>query len=304
MACHAGPDRVTHDEKTGKAQDIRIRMDEFHAGDHAETHCLECHKEGFEVYPHSRMKTKTCMGCHPREDAEGAEDDEPYEFERIEEEYEGTAKHYTKYKDEEEYCCGTSATEDGRGTTIKIGRPEKERFTCEHCHDPHYFKSTKQIGKAQLILKNDNGPCLECHKDDAAEGPLEDRAEPSMNLAHDYLPHVELHLENTRCIDCHTTVTKETVTHDLPEGMEADQGCNTCHSIDSIMTSRLYRYQDEPDRTLGFHNAAMLTDNYNMGANRNRMTDWATYIIVGLCTLIILMHGGLRIVEYLKTKGK
>lgn len=294
MACHAGPGRVTYDPETGKKQDIRIRMDEYHAGDHGGTHCLECHEEGFEMYPHSRMRTNTCMECHPRE-GEGAEDDEPYEFKRIEDEYEETV-HYTEYKDKEEYCCGTSPAARERGAMVRIGRPEEERFTCEHCHDPHYFKSTEQIGEAQSILENDNGPCLECHEDDA-KGPLQDPAEPSMKLAHDYLPHIAMHLENTRCIDCHTTVTRETVTHDLPEGARADQGCNTCHSIDSIMMRRLYRYEVEPGKTLGFHNAAMLADSYTMGAHRHRMTDWAAFVLVGLSIFVILLHAGLRLVR-------
>lgn len=303
MACHVGPDRVAFDPVTGKKQNIRIDMDKFHAGDHGETHCLECHEEGFETYPHSSMKTLTCMECHPRED-EGAEDDEPYEFDRIEREYEQTV-HYTEYKDEPEYCCGTSIAARERGATIEVGSPgDVERFTCEHCHDPHYFKATEDIGKAHLIMENDNGPCLECHKDEASPRSLSDPAEPSMVGSHDYLPHVELHLENTRCIDCHTTVTEETVTHDLPEGMEADQGCNTCHSIDSIMVRRLYRYEDEPGRTLGFHNSVMLSDSYTMGALRHRLADWTGYVMVGLSTLVILVHGGLRIISRRKRKDE
>lgn len=292
MACHAGPDRFVHDPETGKIRNVTIDMDAFHQGDHAETHCLECHTEGFDLFPHVHMKTYTCMDCHPRED-EHAADDEPYEFHRIQEEFESTV-HYTEYKDEKEKCCGTAppdAAKQAAGAARSAN--DKQRFTCEHCHDPHYFKATARIERAQLIMRNDNEPCLRCHADDAT-GPLADPAEPSMVLAHAYLPHVELHMESTRCVDCHSSV-KTTVAHDLPEGKGADQGCNSCHSINSVLMGRLYRYEPPPVQTLGFHNATMLPDSYIMGAHRHWAMDWATYVLVGVSTLLILVHSGLRL---------
>jgi nitrate/TMAO reductase-like tetraheme cytochrome c subunit len=306
MACHVGPERFAIDRDTGEQMSITIRMTDFHAGDHAKTHCLDCHKEGFDLFPHVRMKTYTCMDCHPRkaaEDPEGAEDDKPYDFERMKKEFEETV-HFTEYQHEDEKCCGTAhdKSEAERAKIkphpVEVKKKEgdeipKQRFTCEHCHDPHYFKATAHTKLPHLILENDNGPCLQCHKDDAT-GPLADPAEPNLLAAHAYLPHAELHLKGTRCIDCHTTVFT-TVAHDLPEGKGADQGCNSCHSVNTILAERLYRYVNDPERTLGFRNAKILQDNYTMGAHRNFWTDWATYILVGFCTLAILIHGGLRL---------
>lgn len=288
MACHVGPDRIAIDPATGETKSITIRMKEFHEGDHAKIHCLDCHKEGFDLFPHVRMKTYTCMDCHPRTDEEGAKADKPYDFERILKEFEETV-HFTEYQHGDEKCCGTlheGAATTGEGTS-------KQRFTCEHCHDPHYFKATAHTELPQLILENDNGPCLTCHKDDAV-GPLADPADEGLLSAHAYLPHAQLHLEGTRCVDCHTSVTT-TVAHDLPEGKEADQGCNSCHSVSTILAERLYRYINDPNRTFGFRNAKILQDSYVMGANRNVWTDWATYILVGLSTLLVITHGGLRL---------
>ncbi len=292
MACHAGSDRFVHDPEIGKVRNVAIDMGAFRQGDHAETHCLECHTEGFDVFPHVHMKTYTCMDCHPRE-GEHAADDEPYEFHRIRKEFEGTV-HFTEYKNEKEKCCGTkptAAAQQAGGAALSTN--DKQRFTCEQCHDPHYFKTTARIERAQLIMKNDNKSCLRCHTDDAT-GPLADPAEPSMVAAHAYLPHEELHLETTRCVDCHSSV-KATVAHDLPEGKGADQGCNSCHSINSVLMERLYRYEPPPVRTLGFHNAPMLPDSYIMGAHRHRAMDWATYVLVGVSILLILLHSGLRL---------
>lgn len=290
IACHAGPDRFVEDPETGKITSVTIRMGDYQAGDHAKTHCLNCHTEGFEQFPHFHMKTYTCMDCHPRKD-KGAEDDKPYDFQRIREEYEDTV-HFTEYKHKEEKCCGTAPKLPTAGKVKDDGKGN-ERFTCEHCHNPHYFKATAGIKLPQAILKNDNEPCLRCHED-AAKGPLADPAEPSMVAAHAYLPHVDLHLRSTRCADCHSSVWM-TVTHDLPKGKGADQGCNSCHSVNTVLADRLYRYVTDLERTLGFRNAKMLRDNYTMGANRHRWADWATYVLIGLSILGILVHGGLRI---------
>jgi hypothetical protein len=303
IACHVGLERFAINRETGDKRSINILLNDFRAGDHGKIHCLECHKEGFEVFPHNRVKTYTCMDCHPRKDAKGAKEDKSYDFDRMRKEFEETV-HFTEYQHEKEKCCGTGDDIPVAERAVKPhpleawakrggGEERKERFTCEHCHEPHYFKSTARTKLPHLILENDNGPCVLCHKDDAT-GPLSDPAKPSMLEAHAYLPHAELHLKGTRCIDCHTTVFT-TVAHDLPEGKGADQGCNSCHSINTILADRLYRYIKDPRRTLGFSNAKILPDNYTMGAHRNFWTDWATYVLIGLCTLAIVIHGGLRL---------
>lgn len=288
LACHAGPDRIVVDPKTGKSRSVTIVMGRFHRADHGKMECQDCHEKGFETYPHVNMNTNVCMDCHPRKD-KGAKDDKPYEFKRIQDEFESTV-HFLEYKNKEAKCCGLA---DANHVVIADEGDKKDNqlFTCEHCHDPHYFKATKSIGSPQRILKNDNGPCLRCHEPDASV-ILADPVKPKLSTPHEYLPHVDLHLESTRCIDCHTTVV-ETVAHDLPEGMKADQGCNSCHSIDTILAKRLYRYVKKSN-ALGFENAEILNDNYVMGAHRHRWAVWVTYVLVGFASVVLGVHWGLR----------
>lgn len=288
LACHAGPDRIAIDPETGESRNVTIVMGKFHRADHGKMECMDCHENGFEQYPHVNMKTNMCMDCHPRKD-KGAKDDEPYDFKRIQDEFENTV-HFQEYKNKEPKCCGLG---DANHVVIAEEDDTKDNqlFTCEHCHNPHYFEATKSIAHPQKILKNDNEACLRCHEPDASV-ILADPVKPTLSAVHDYLPHVDLHLESTRCIDCHTTVT-ETVAHDLPEGIKADQGCNSCHSVDTILANRLYRYVKESN-ALGFENSKILTDNYIMGAHRHRWADWMTFLLIGLTAVVIGIHLAFR----------
>lgn len=306
IACHKGENMHTSGVRRDSSRGGTINLEDFRGADHGKIHCLDCHSKGFDNFPHLRKKTETCMDCHPRKEA-GAAADKPYEFARILKEYEGTV-HFTEYRHAKEKCCGTaplsetvaSETVTSEATAAPAGadepdtgKPAAQRFTCEHCHEPHYFKATRRIGEPTLIRANDNGPCLRCHQD-AAAGPLADPAERGLLAAHSYLPYAELHLEGTRCIDCHTSVTTR-VAHDLPTGEGANQGCNTCHSIDSVLTARLYRYVENVGSLLGFANPRVLQDGYVMGANRHRGTDLAAYLLMSLALALVLAHGVWRL---------
>lgn len=290
---------MTFDSKTGQSRSVTINMQDFHDAAHGKTECLDCHAKGFDAFPHRNKKTETCVDCHPRKD-KGAEADKPYEFERIQKEFEATV-HFTEYQHAKERCCGTASGKTASGNATATSGAEKtddqkarqQRFTCEHCHEPHYFKATKKIAEPPLIRANDNGPCLRCHKDDAI-GPLSDPAKSGLIVAHAYLPYVERHLDRTRCIDCHTNV-KPAVAHDLPLGKKANQGCNTCHSIDNVLMTRLYRYVADTSPKLGFRNSPLLQDGYVMGGNRHKWTDIAAYLLVSFGLTLVLAHGGWRI---------
>lgn len=297
MACHSGAKRSEADRMTKSARGGTINIPDFRDADHGKTHCLDCHKKGFDIFPHRSKQTSTCMDCHPRKE-KGAAEDKPYEFERIHKEFEETV-HFTEYQNAPEKCCGTAVkTSAAKAPTQRTASPHTDpadhRFTCEHCHEPHYFKATRRIKEPLLIRDNDNAPCLRCHKD-GATGPLADPAKPSLLAAHRYLAHAQIHLDRTRCVDCHTNV-KTKVAHDLPKGKAADQGCNTCHSVDSVLLTRLYRYTDVVEPRLGFHNTRLLQDGYVMGGTRNKWLDIAAYLLMSVGFALVLTHGGWRIV--------
>lgn len=294
LACHVGANQHMLDGKPNQSSSSTIDIAKFREADHGKLECSECHTKGFDIFPHRAAKTETCMGCHPRKE-EHAADDKPYEFDRIREEFEQTV-HFTEYQHADEKCCGTATKNQLPGTSPARSDREaitaSERFTCEHCHEPHYFKATRRITQPHFIRANDNGPCLHCHMDGSSV-TLRDPATPNLLEAHAYLPHAKLHIDGTRCIDCHTTVTKA-VTHDLPEGKAADQGCNTCHSIDSVLLRRLYRYAELREPKLGFSNSRMLEDAYVMGANRNLWTDVLAYFLISMSFVLVFIHGGWR----------
>lgn len=299
MACHAGPNRHAFDGKTELKRGTTINLEDFRNADHGKTHCLDCHSKGFDIFPHRAKKTETCMDCHPRQE-KGAEADKPYKFERIRKEFEGTV-HFTEYMHAKEACCGTATGKPATPVPASPGgdgaKKANQRFTCEHCHEPHYFKATSRIKEPLLIRANDNGPCLHCHMDGASV-TLADPVKPSLLEAHSYLPHAKLHLDSSRCVDCHTNVMSK-VAHDLPLGKKADQGCNTCHSVDSVLVTRLYRYVDNSEM-LGFHNSRMLEDFYVMGGNRHRWTDVAAYLLMSFGLILVLVHGGWRMLARLR----
>lgn len=303
VACHGGANQAHTGEGGARPSQRTINIHDFANADHGKMQCLDCHSRGFNTFPHRRPKTETCMDCHPRKDI-GAEADRPYAFERIQAEFEDTL-HFTEYRHAPEKCCGTAA---GKQTAASAAAPMSipgqrsseriggQRFTCEHCHEPHYFKATARVGEPALIRANDNFPCLQCHRD-GVTGPLADPAASGLVAAHAYLPYARTHLETTRCIDCHTNV-RVTVAHDLPLGKKADQGCNSCHSIDSVLITRLYRYVTGSGPDLGFHNAPMLREGYVMGANRHHWTDNAVYLLMSLGMSLVLAHGGWRVLTW------
>lgn len=296
LACHVGESQHRLDGQEHISKSSTIDMPQFESADHGKMLCADCHSKGFTNFPHRNMKTETCMGCHPRKEAKEAEADKKYEFHRINKEFEATV-HFTEYQHNKERCCGTAPGKQrtaGAGANRKMRETgNNQRFTCEHCHEPHYFTATARIKDPKRILKNDNGPCLHCHMDGSSVA-LKDPAGPNLVAAHAYLPYADQHLNGTRCVDCHTSVSP-TVAHDLPLGRKADQGCNTCHSIDSIEVRRLYRYVDNAHATkAGFHNAALMKNGYVMGANRNRWADLAAYLLVSMGLVLVLAHGGWR----------
>jgi hypothetical protein len=86
-----------------------------------------------------------------------------------------------------------------------------------------------------------------------------------------------------------------TIAHDLPLGKKANQGCNTCHSIDSVLMNRLYRYVSDVKPKLGFNNSPLLQDGYVMGGNRHKWTDIAAYFLMAVGVTLVLAHGGWRL---------
>jgi hypothetical protein len=275
FGCHTGNAKPFVHPRTGERKEILIDIAAQRAADHGNVACQECHVKGFTFFPHFSKTTLGCMDCHPREGA-GAKADEPYDFPRIEREFESTV-HFTEHP---------------------------QSFDCAHCHHPHYFEATSDLGPPQAILEVHNASCRTCHVEnpeqppDTIAGGLADPAEPDLVAEHAMIPHPALHLRKARCVDCHSG-TWHTVSHTLPARGEAG-GCVWCHALDSVQ-ARLYRYVGEVREASGFTNPAMVRHTYVMGATRYLPLDVLAGLVVGGALLAVLAHAAMRVLRRLPT---
>lgn len=267
VGCHGGTSRAVVDPKTGKTRDVYLDMVRYRASDHGKMDCVECHVRGFTSFPHSGKKILSCMDCHPREDA-GAHERQSYPFREIEREFKQTV-HFTEHEEE---------------------------FTCGECHNPHSFQVIAHLETPRLAVETHNAACLRCHAADAT-GPLADPAKPNLVAVHAWLPQPKVHLHSTRCIDCHRD-TARPVSHLLRVGNDAERGCASCHTQESVLVTGLYRHiTEEAPPQAGFTNTVILREAYVMGATRHALLDKLSYLLVGGALLFVAVHAGLRIVR-------
>lgn len=273
FGCHTGSAKIFIDPRTGEQKETLIDIVAQRAADHGNMACQECHVEGFDIFPHFGKKILGCMECHPRKGAD-AQKDEPYDFPRIDREFKSTV-HFTKF-------------------------PEK--FDCADCHHPHYFEATADLGPPGAILATHNEWCLYCHTENPEQPPdtittgLEDPAAPDLVAEHAMIPHAAVHLEKSRCVDCHSG-PEHTVSHTLP-GLDGSGSCVWCHSLDSVH-ARLYRYVDEGREPWDFTHPAMMRDSYVMAATRYLPLDLLAYLVVGGSLLAVVAHAAMRVIRRL-----
>lgn len=220
---------------------LTVDQTRFEHSDHGKTACKDCHTEAYVPYPHlkdAKAKIKGCVSCHQNP----AKTIVP-EF--------NASKHFKQHS---------------------------QKFTCLSCHDSHTMRKAAKIGSAHLASVQDNAMCSTCHDDDARYGKLKsDGKRPDMAAVHDWLPEMELHLNQVRCIDCHTPAADITaLSHDVQAKEKAVRKCETCHVPDTDLGRRLYKrlLKDQPGEQGGFANRALLKEVYVVGANRNSWFDW------------------------------
>lgn len=157
-------------------------------------------------------------------------------------------------------------------------REHSKQFTCLSCHDSHTMRKASKIGSAQLAALQDNAVCMTCHGDDARFAKFKpDGRRPDMVAAHDWLPELELHLGQVRCVDCHTPAADAgALSHDVQAKDKAVRACEACHAVQTELGRRLYKpvMLDRPGERGGFANGALLDEIYVVGANRNAWLDW------------------------------
>lgn len=275
LKCHGNKYFSYMNEMVGKT--IRERMNplyiidsvKFYKSNHRTFMCTDCHSSEYESsFPHPNHlrfePSFSCMDCH-----EGNDDFADFHFETIREEFLKSV-HSEKHSDE---------------------------FTCWMCHNPHsYHISARTQENLSETIQYDNEICLSCHGDEGRFGLLSDRDIFNMLDRHEWLPNHLAHFKSVRCIECHAEVNDTIlVAHNILPKEKAVRKCVECHSQNSILMASLYKYQVQEKRSKqGYLNAAIMTETYVIGANRNYFLNFASLGIFGLALIGVIIHAILR----------
>ncbi|NIR32293.1 MAG: hypothetical protein GWN84_23935 [Gammaproteobacteria bacterium] len=267
LGCHGDNPVPFRDPASGELRRRSIDLSLYRISDHAALSCRECHARGFDLFPHFDVRTLNCLDCHPRDDAV---ERSAYDFSSIEKEFTETV-HFTEHR---------------------------EQFACGSCHEPHVFRVAAHMETPKTIVATHNTMCTDCHAERVSTSrALAYPAKSSLAAVHAWLPYVDLHLLSTRCVDCHTPPA-DSVSHVLLVENEAERGCVSCHTVDSVLLTKLYRHHARRSRReAGFVNAALLRDAYVVGATRNVVLDGLAQGLIGATLFAVSIHGTLRAVR-------
>ena len=271
LKCHSMATLGVKVNEEGTVKSYAVMPEEFYNSNHGNFLCVDCHKQGFESFPHDMKAQNTvhCYDCH-------TEDMKPHfvNFKEIEKDFKQSV-HYQKLGGD---------------------------FTCYNCHDPHSFKVNARF--SQNILETvhyDNQICMDCHNNFDRINTITDKVFPGLETTHSWLPHQRLHWENVRCIDCHTKPTEGKISHLILPKDNAGKNCVECHSQDTRLTQTLYQFQVKEERNeKGFLNSIILNNSYVIGAIRNYYLNLLSFIIFGLTIIGTGIHG----FAYYKAKQK
>ena len=263
LACHT-EEGLKHPPQEGlnlkKLRAFIMDPEVFKNSDHGRLACTKCHNEGYTEFPHAadaKDSTGTCSDCHSKKAA------------KIEAEFEKSvhAKHMA------------------------------DTFTCTNCHNPHLMRVAEKLADPGKIVAQDNRVCLGCHDSDEtfAKYAPEKKSRPLIDEIHSWLPNTRLHWQSVRCVECHTPVSKDMLSHEILDKTKAEKKCVSCHTVDSALKVRLYRNlaKDEQHK-YGFLNSVILGKSYVIGATRQPLLDTLLVALAALTLGGVLIHGLLR----------
>lgn len=165
-------------------------------------------------------------------------------------------------------------------------------FDCFSCHNPHVSRLEKRSQPETDVVSRDNGVCVKCH-----QGVL------SSLEKHSVIPKASLHLNAVRCLDCHTP-RPGSVIHAVESARYAERDCVACHSRDSILLTKLYKYRlHESERRAGFINGVVLSDYYVIGMTRHPVLDGLGILGLGGALLGVVLHGAGRFIATRRRKS-
>jgi predicted CXXCH cytochrome family protein len=176
-----------------------------------------------------------------------------------------------------------------RRIETQMSKGVHRNLRCYDCHDPHQWVLERTMD-VQAVVRQNNAMCVQCHADAATQG-------------HRWLPQRDLHWGQVRCIDCHTP-RPGSVIHAVQPADRAERQCEACHTRDSVLLGKLYRYRmNEVTQKAGFVNSVVLNDAYVIGMTRNEILDRGSIAAVLLALLGVMLHGAGRWVAGLRRKS-
>jgi hypothetical protein len=260
LRCHGMKTLSYQDPATGNLVDLFIDKTAHSHASHGKQSCESCHKGDFADYPHEiahDQQANSCTDCHQ---------DKPelkkYRFDKIAVQFD---KSVHRQKD-------------------------PENFTCYTCHDLHSWQISDSSDATANLVSRSNQSCLSCHSP-AREAQSRPNTSPTIAETHAWLPATGLHMEAVRCIECHTP-RPGSVIHAIEPARRAEKNCESCHTKDSILLTKLHKYRiQESERSAGFINGVVLNDTYIIGMTRHPVLDLFGILAVVGTALGVTAHG-------------
>jgi hypothetical protein len=258
------------------SKERRIDTARYAKATHGKFSCTDCHDEGYTKVPHDGELKFTemlnCMDCHG-----GNKKFKKYNFETIETEAQKSV-HYVNSKE----------------------------FNCYKCHDPHTFKNTftqnNSSSKASIDVCNEM--CGSCHNNPDKLSLLTKKKLKSFSEAHAWLPESDHHMQNLRCTDCHGEINNNIASmHNILPASKAVRNCSECHSVNSRLTTTLYKFNSKNERKkYGFFNSAIMNNAYVIGATRNQYFNILSFLLFAGIIAMLLGHYTLLKISRKKNK--
>ncbi|MCI0625529.1 MAG: nitrate reductase [Acidobacteria bacterium] len=262
--CHAMATLAYRDQTGGAIVSLAVDPKKFSESNHARLKCGECHRAGYEQFPHSEKTHEEklyCLNCH-RDDPKF----ETFGFPRIEQQFRQSI-HFEKLGD---------------------------RFSCFSCHNPHEFEVSRGETDPRAVIAQDNGICLNCHASPVRFATLTWREFPLLSSGHTWLPNQERHWKTVRCVECHTPHT-ETLSHQILGAKQAERNCVACHTKDSILLTKLYRFRSQEERQRsGLAASVLFNEAYIPGMTRKLFLHRINLALFTLTVAGIGAHGWAR----------
>ncbi|MBE2189955.1 MAG: hypothetical protein KGZ71_08555 [Desulfobulbaceae bacterium] len=273
--CHNSPTLSVLSPDIGYIKSYHVDKASFSNSNHAKLDCIVCHKGEYGMWPHKNDSTKsiTCLSCHSSgsiffsDKAEYSPKKSELYFNDIQSEF-NSSVHFSKLGD---------------------------KFSCFSCHDPHVFERNRLPNFDKI--SSDNAMCLNCHTQTEKFVSLTARSMPDINSTHMWLPNINKHLATVRCVDCHSSYDAPNLSHNILSKDKALRNCENCHTKDTKLFDKLYRYTLSEDRkSYGFVNGSLLSRAYVIGSTRNATLDMLSLIILIATMSGIAFHIILRII--------